>query len=122
MVRGGAEIVALHKGRYWQTEHGLQVDIGVFVAGLEYATGKPATVIGKPSATFFRMGLKDLGVDPESVVMVGDDIEADVGGAQRAGVRGVLVRTGKYRPDDLERSDLAPDAVITSIADLVDCL
>jgi HAD superfamily hydrolase (TIGR01458 family) len=118
MMMDGAELIALHKGRYWRTGSGLQVDIGALVAGLEYSTGKTATVIGKPSATFFEMALKELGLPRQDVVMVGDDIETDIGGAQNAGIRGVLVKTGKYREDTLARSTVRPAVVVGSVADV----
>lgn len=119
MIMSGAEIVALHKGRYWQTEEGLNMDIGAFVAALEYATGKSATILGKPEAAFFEIALADLGLARDDVVMIGDDIESDVGGAQRAGIRGILVKTGKYNEDAVKRSSVEPYAVISSIAELV---
>lgn len=122
LMMNGAELVALHKGRYWQTEAGLRVDLGAFVAGLEYVTGKGATVIGKPSTSFFDLALADLGLPRERVVMIGDDIVNDVQGAQRAGMKGVLVRTGKYREDLIARSGVVPDLVIDSIADLLELL
>ncbi len=122
LVMDGAEMVALHKGRFWQTERGLRIDIGTFVSGLEYSTGKQATVIGKPSPTFFETALNGLGLDKKEVIMVGDDIETDIGGAQRAGIAGVLVKTGKYRPEDVERSSVVPDAVLSSVAELKDLL
>ncbi|MBO9999058.1 MAG: TIGR01458 family HAD-type hydrolase [Cyanobacteria bacterium SID2] len=114
----GAELVALHKGRYWQGERGLQLDIGAFVTGLEYASGKTATVIGKPSLSFFKLALSDLGLSPYKVALIGDDINADVGGAQNAGIMGVLVKTGKYRPELAERVPVSPDRILNSIADL----
>ena len=94
------------------------MDIGAFVAGLEYATGRTATVVGKPSQPFFEMALDELGLPKRQVIMIGDDIEMDVGGAQRAGIRGVLVKTGKYRDEVAARSAVVPDAVIESIAEL----
>ena len=118
MVMDGANIIALHKGRYWKTEQGLRMDIGAFVAGLEYTTGKTATVVGKPSKTFFEMALRDVALPKDKVIMIGDDIEMDVGGAQRAGLRGVLVKTGKYREDVVAASSVKPDAVIDSIAEV----
>lgn len=117
-IVGGAEIVALHKGRYWQVKDGLSLDIGAFVAGLEYATGKTATVIGKPSPEMYRAALADLGLDAGDVVMIGDDIHHDVAGAQAAGIRGVLVKTGKYREEMIARSGVTPDLTIDSIAEL----
>jgi HAD superfamily hydrolase (TIGR01458 family) len=120
-VMDGAKIVALHRGRYWQVAEGLKLDIGAFVVGLEYATGASATVIGKPSPEMFQAALRDLGLPPGDVVMIGDDVRQDVGGAQQAGIRGVLVKTGKYRPG-LATNDVTPDLVLDSIASLAGVL
>ena len=117
-VMAGADLIALHKGKYWQTPEGLCVDIGAFVAGLEYATGVEATVIGKPSPAFFESAILELDCPAEGIVMVGDDIDSDIGGAQRCGMRGFLVRTGKYRPEILAASSITPDAVLDSIVNL----
>jgi HAD superfamily hydrolase (TIGR01458 family) len=93
----GAELIALQKNRYWETSEGISLDAGPFVAALEYATGREAEVLGKPSDAFFQLALSELGVGADAVAMVGDDVEADVGGAMDAGLAGILVRTGKYR-------------------------
>jgi HAD superfamily hydrolase (TIGR01458 family) len=114
----GAGLIALHKGRYWQVEDGLALDIGAFVAGLEYAAGVEAVLAGKPSPTMFNAALDDLGLRAHEVVMIGDDVISDVGGAQAVGIAGVLVKTGKYREDLVRRSGVAPDAVIDSVAEL----
>ncbi|MEZ5489422.1 MAG: TIGR01458 family HAD-type hydrolase [Gammaproteobacteria bacterium] len=114
----GAELIAMHMNKYWQTEQGLQMDIGAFVAGLEFVTGKQAAIIGKPSQDFFHLAVATLGLRPEQVLVVGDDIENDVGGAQAAGLKAVLVKTGKYREELARRSEVSPNAVIDSIADL----
>ncbi|MEE9441187.1 MAG: TIGR01458 family HAD-type hydrolase [candidate division Zixibacteria bacterium] len=114
----GAELIALHKGRYWREPDGLHIDIGVFITGLEYASGKKAIVIGKPSPEFFTAAVEDMNLAPAEVIMIGDDIESDVGGAQNAGLRGVLVKTGKYREDLVSKSKIVPDAIIDSVAQL----
>jgi len=112
-------LVALGMTRYWRAEDGLRLDVGPFVKALEYATGKEAVVLGKPAAPFFRAALEKLGVSPEETLMVGDDIRSDIGAAQQLGIRGVLVRTGKFRPADLE-SGIRPHAVLDSVAALPD--
>ncbi len=122
LLMNGADLVALHKGRYFQVSDGLEIDTGAFVTGLEYASGKTAAVIGKPQATFFELALADMGLTPRQAVMIGDDILSDVGGAQNAGLRGVLVRTGKYREAVAAASPIKPDAVIDSVADLLHLL
>ena len=113
----GAELVALQKNRYWRRGDGLALDAGPFVAALEYAVGRDAVVVGKPSVDFFALAASSLGVPAGGVTVIGDDVEADGGGAQAAGMRGVLVRTGKYREDVLERSGVRPDRVADSLAD-----
>jgi HAD superfamily hydrolase (TIGR01458 family) len=118
LVMNGAELIALHRNRYWQADGGLKLDIGAFIAGLEYATGKTATLIGKPQREFFEAALRQIGVAASECAMIGDDIDSDVKGAQAAGMRGVLVRSGKYRHAHVQRSDITPDLVLDSFADL----
>lgn len=115
---GGARLVAMSRNFYWRTDSGLQLDTGAFLAGLEQAAGVRAEVTGKPAAAFFATVLASLGVDPSQAVMVGDDVEADVLGAPRHSLAGVLVRTGKYRQEAVARAPQAPDHVIGSVADL----
>jgi HAD superfamily hydrolase (TIGR01458 family) len=110
----GAELIALQRNRYWRREDGLALDAGPFVVALEYASGKRATVVGKPEKGFFQLALEDLGLAPHEVAMVGDDAEADVAGGQAAGLKGVQVKTGKYRPGVGGK----PDLVLDSFAEL----
>src|SRR5215204_2974704 len=117
-LQAGAELYCLHKNRWWQTARGPLLDSGCFVAGLEYASDVEATVLGKPSTAYFGAAVEALDAEPELTWMVGDDIDADVAGAQRFGLRTALVRTGKFRPDQLERSTTEPDVVLSSVADL----
>jgi HAD superfamily hydrolase (TIGR01458 family) len=114
----GARLVCLHKNRWWQTAGGPLLDAGAFVAGLEYAAGVEAEVVGKPTAAYFEAALAELDARAEDSIMVGDDVEADVGAAKRVGMRGILVRTGKFRRAALAAADPKPDAVIDSVADL----
>jgi HAD superfamily hydrolase (TIGR01458 family) len=117
-LEAGARLVCLHKNRWWQTSRGPLLDAGAFVAGLEYAAGVEAEVVGKPTRSYFDAALADLGAAAADAVMVGDDIEADVGGAKSAGLRAVLVRTGKFREESLAGAEPQPDAVVDSIADV----
>lgn len=114
-MMSGAELIALHKGRFWETNEGLKVDLGLFVAGLEYTTGKRATVIGKPSPRIFELALLELGLAAVECAMIGDDLYNDVGGAQSAGMSGILIRTGKYRPGYESDSAIVPEAVIDDL-------
>ena len=119
-LEAGADFYCLHKNKWWQTARGPMLDGGSFVAGLEYATGVEATVVGKPSAACFAAALAALDAEPELTWMVTDDLEQDVVGAQIFGMKTVLLRTGKFRPDDLDHSSAIPDAVLSSIAQLPD--
>ena len=121
-LEAGAELYCLHRNRWWQTGDGPRLDAGAFVAGLEYAAGVEATVLGKPSQTYFAAALEAIDADPELAWMVGDDVEGDIVGAQRHGMRTVLVRTGKFRPDDVDDSGIVPDGIVSSIAQLPDWL
>lgn len=114
----GARLLALHRSRYWRTEAGLQLDLRAFVAALEYASGCAAVIAGKPAAASFHAALDGLGADAGNALMVGDDLEADIGGAQNAGIPGALVRTGKFREGQLAESGVRPAAVTDSIAEL----
>ena len=118
MLLDGAELVALVRNRYWRGEGGFMLDAGPFAAALEHASGKKATLAGKPAPAFFAAALASLSAAPREAAMIGDDLESDVGGAQAAGIQGVLVRTGKFRPGDLEKSSVRPDAVLASLAEL----
>lgn len=110
-------LIALGMTRYWRAEDGLRLDTAPFVAALEHATGQQAVVLGKPAAPFFEAALGQLGASASETLMIGDDIRADIDGAQKLGIRGLLVRTGKFRPEDLSR-DIHPAAVLDSFAAL----
>ncbi len=115
LIMDGAELVTLQHNRYWRRSDGLALDVGAYAAALEYATRREAVVVGKPAEAFFQSAILDMGL--ETAVMVGDDVEADVGGAMAAGLAGILVRTGKYRQDALP-PEVTPTAIADSIADV----
>jgi HAD superfamily hydrolase (TIGR01458 family) len=135
LVRNGAELVGMHKNRWWITPEGPTLDSGAFVAGLEFAAGVRARTIGKPSREFFRIAAADLAAELAArgepplrrgeVAMVGDDVRTDVLAAKRAGMRGILVLTGKHDADEVERAAAErrgggwPDAIGASLADVV---
>jgi HAD superfamily hydrolase (TIGR01458 family) len=120
-LMAGADLIALSKNRYWQTAGGeLSLDAGPFVAALEYASGKSAIGVGKPEHAFFELALGNLGLPAESVAMVGDDPELDIRGARAAGLRSILVETGRYRPG--AESPFRPDLLLESVAQLPEAL
>lgn len=118
MLVEGADLLAMHTNLYWKTSQGLQLDSGPYVYALERATGKRAIVLGKPNRAFFEQALLVLGASASTTVMVGDDLENDVRAAQQAGLRGLLVTTGKHGPTSPLLAHIHPDAILPSIADL----
>ncbi len=118
MLLNGASLVAMHRNFSWLTDEGLCLDAGAYVVGLEAATGLTAAITGKPAPEFFGSGLDSLGLPAERVAMVGDDLDHDVLAAQTLGMTGVLTRTGKFRAENLDRSEDHPNHVVDSIADV----
>ncbi|MGF1607931.1 MAG: TIGR01458 family HAD-type hydrolase [Kiloniellales bacterium] len=120
-LEAGAAFLALAKNRSFQDADGaLSLDVGAFAAALEYASGREALVLGKPSPDFFLAAVESLGCAPDEAVMIGDDVEADVGGAMAAGLLGVLVKTGKYRDGDERRIDPPPSALADDLSAAID--
>ncbi len=117
-LMAGAELIAIQRNRYWRHRGRLSLDAGPFVAALEYASGKEAMLVGKPSRAFFEAAAAELGLPPSRVAMVGDDLEADVEGAAAAGLLGVAVRTGKLTAALEPRVREVATAVLDSLADL----
>ncbi len=133
LVRAGARLVGMHRNPWWLTPDGPTLDSGAYVVGLEFAAGTRATIIGKPSPAFFSAGVADLrreaGRDLArgDIAMVGDDVRTDIRAAQRAGLRGIFVLSGKHGPADVEaaaaeRGGRRPHAVAPSLADVVAAL
>lgn len=118
LLLDGAVLVGMHRNLYWRTAGGFNLDTGAYLAALEQASGAAATVLGKPSGEFFKAALTALDLDADGVAMIGDDIDNDVLAAQAIGLTGILVKTGKYRPQALSLADESPDVIIDSIADL----
>ncbi|MBT0567014.1 HAD-IIA family hydrolase [Williamsia sp. CHRR-6] len=123
LMVAGVPVIAMHRSMTWSTTEGIRIDTGVYLEGLEKAAGRTIRAIGKPSPWGFRAAVDMLGLDPTSVVMVGDDLHSDVLGAQASALVGVLVRTGKFRTETLaalESDEFAPvpDHIIDSIVDL----
>ena len=130
LVLDGALLVGMHRNAWWLTPDGPTLDSGAFVAGLEFATDRPAKIVGKPSSGFFSQGVRDLrrevvrDLARGDIAMVGDDVRTDIRAAQRAGLRGILVLSGKHGEADIEaaaneRGGRRPDAVAADLAAVV---
>jgi HAD superfamily hydrolase (TIGR01450 family) len=133
LVRDGAELLAMHRNPWWLTDKGPTLDAGAFVVGLEFATGRPARILGKPSPVVFRQAVAGLAADlgerlPRSAfAMVGDDPKADVAAAQKVGLRGILVLSGKTTAAEARAIAAngrrrGPDAIAATLADVVAAL
>lgn len=122
LVTEGAPLIAMGRNRYFREADGLSLDAGPFVAALEYASDSQALVVGKPAPALFHSAVESLGLAPREVLMVGDDVEADVAGAQAAGLAASLVRTGKYRAGDESRLEQPCDYVGDDLSAVVDWL
>jgi HAD superfamily hydrolase (TIGR01458 family) len=118
MLMDGALLLATHANLYWRTLDGLQLDSGAYVRALEAATGQQATTLGKPARAFFEQALRSINLPASEAVMVGDDIENDIGGAQQIGLRAALVCTGKHNASSPLLKRIRPDAILESIADV----
>ncbi|WP_374338715.1 TIGR01458 family HAD-type hydrolase [Methyloversatilis sp.] len=108
LIMRGLPFIAMARNRHFKEEDGLSLDMGAFVAGLEYSTGVQAEIAGKPAAAFFQAALDTAGVRADEAIMIGDDLRDDIGGAQALGIAGVLVRTGKYTAADEHHPDIHP--------------
>ena len=102
IIINGAELVALHKNRFWVPKDELTLDLGAFISALEYASNKSAAVMGKPNANLFKLAVRSWNVSKSSIYVVGDDLDGDICGAQNAGMKSILVKTGKFREENLE--------------------
>jgi HAD superfamily hydrolase (TIGR01458 family) len=118
LLMRGLPLIVMAKNRYFRESDGLSLDMGAFVTALEYSSGAHAEVVGKPALPFFQAALRDAGALAGETVMIGDDLHDDIEGAQHAGIPGILVRTGKFRPEDEREARVRPFARIDSIAQL----
>jgi HAD superfamily hydrolase (TIGR01458 family) len=122
LLMDGLPLMAMARNRYFMEADGLSLDMGAFVAGLEYSAGVTAEITGKPAAAFFEAALAELGVTAADAVLIGDDLADDIGGAQAAGIPGLLVRTGKFRPGDDAHPEIKPAAVFDNFTAAVNAI
>ena len=133
LIRGGATLVGMHRNPWWLTPEGPTLDSGSFVVGLEFAAETRAQIIGKPSPAFYAQAVRDLRKEAGrdlargDIAMVGDDVRTDVRAAQRSGLRGILVLSGKHSEADVEvaareRGGRWPDAIAQDLGAVVAAL
>ncbi|MGQ0657442.1 MAG: TIGR01458 family HAD-type hydrolase [Chromatiales bacterium] len=122
LLMKGLPLIVMARNRYFKERDGLSLDMGAFVSALEYSAGVKAEVVGKPAKPYFDTVLRDVGTSAEEAVMIGDDLHDDIEGAQQAGIAGVLVRTGKYRPEDERDPSVCPALTVNDFPAAVDRL
>jgi HAD superfamily hydrolase (TIGR01458 family) len=125
LLTQGAPLFAVGRNKYFKSSGKLCLDAGPFINALEYASAVKAEVIGKPAAKFFLAAVDDMGVKPEDVLMVGDDVEADVFAAADIGINACLVKTGKYKQGDeallASEKTFCKSSVVEAILELIAC-
>ena len=121
-ILNGADLVAMHKNKYWHSGDELTLDLGAFVSALEFSVEKEAVLIGKPSPYLFELAAKPWKIPFQSIFVIGDDVVGDIGGANNVGMRSVLVKTGRFQKECLGQSENKPQHIIDSIADLPNLL
>ncbi|KAK0404418.1 hypothetical protein QR680_017445 [Steinernema hermaphroditum] len=115
-------LISLGCGKFYQRTDGPCLDLGGFAKGLVFATEARHSVIGKPSTEYFTIALEEMGLNRESVVMIGDDIVSDVGGAQKQGIKAVQVRTGKWKEEWANHGSVRPDLVADNLSAAVSAI
>ena len=121
-LRSGAVLVGVYGGAVYMSDKGPALSAGPIVKALEFASGRKAAMIGKPSPRMFQLALQLADEKPDRAAMVGDQIETDILGARRAGVRTILVLTGVETRESIAQSEVKPDAVIDNVDALIPML
>jgi HAD superfamily hydrolase (TIGR01458 family) len=122
-VFAGADLIAMHKNKYWNPHGELLIDAGAFITGIEFASGKEAILIGKPSPIYFKAALESISADiEEGFFMLGDDIENDIKAAQDIGGKGILIYTGKTKFPLGNSLNNNPDFEVRSLKEVISIL
>lgn len=122
LVGGQRKFYCLGRSKYFMCSGMLKLNLGCFIAGLEYSSQQKAECIGKPDPFFFRQAAKMLEIDPSELVMIGDDVDSDVGGALNTGMQAILVRTGKFRPSDEAHPTVKPSFIADNMSHAIDVI
>lgn len=122
LIRAGAQFIATNPDTTFPTPEGLVPGAGSLIAALKATTGESPLVIGKPEPTCFNLALEKLGADKATTAAIGDRLDTDILGAQRAGLHTILVLTGVSTRSDLDTSVVQPDWVFENLFDLMAAL
>src|SRR5688572_465524 len=121
MIMNGSKLIATNLDPNCPVGKGkFRAGCGAFVAMLEFATGKVAFSLGKPSPVMMRMARKKLGLATDETIMIGDTMSTDILGADSMGFTTVLTLSGVTKPEDVDHFGYAPDFIVKSIAELLE--
>ncbi len=110
-------LIALHQNKYSMRDGEVSLDLGPFVKAIEYSSGKKSILMGKPEKNFFDLAVKDLNINNENILMIGDDISSDIEGSINANLKAIQVKTGKFQEKDL-KYPTQPNYRLNSITEL----
>ena len=120
MIMNGSKLIATNLDPNCPVGNGkYRAGCGAFVAMLEFATGKQAFSVGKPSPVMMRMARKLLQLSTDETIMIGDTMGTDILGAGSMDFITVLTLSGVTKENDLEQYGYAPDFIIKSVKDLL---
>ncbi len=121
-IKNGADFIASASTKYYRNKQDkLALDVGPFVRALEYASGKPAKILGKPNKSFFNYVMQSLKQNNDEIIYIGDDIDIDIKGGNDMGFTTILVKTGKFTSSDLSK-DIRADLILNDVSELIDLL
>lgn len=120
MIMNGSKLIATNLDPNCPVGSGkYRAGCGAFVAMLEFATGKQAFSVGKPSPVMMRMARKILQLSTDETIMIGDTMGTDILGAGSMGFTTVLTLSGVTKESDLDQFGYTPDFIIKSVKDLL---
>lgn len=122
LILKGAAYIGTNPDRSFPTADGLVPGTGALLAAVEATTGVKPFVVGKPNSAMFEVALERLGAEPSTTTMIGDRLETDILGGQRAGLHTIGVLSGVTSPELLASSSIQPDLVFEHLGALADAL
>jgi 4-nitrophenyl phosphatase len=118
LIRRGARFIGTNPDKTWPGENEIAPGAGAILAFLEAATEVKPFIVSKPEPIMFQQAMARLGSQPETTVMIGDRLETDILGGQRAGFKTIFVLSGVSTEADVERMDIRPDWTFRDIGEL----
>jgi 4-nitrophenyl phosphatase len=122
LILDGAEFVATNMDASFPTSDGFWPGTGAIIGALIGATGQEPVVIGKPEPAIYKAAMSHFDANPGATAMLGDRLETDILGAQRAGIGTIMVLTGVATREDIELSPIKPEHVFENISTLAQAL